>query len=108
MATDEMITTDQELNNPEKLEVIETPELTEQQLSEAQFMADQPPADIDIKEYPAIAGLSAWGARTLLKAVKPAAKEVRKKVHVIEKPLEDIVQKIKLLMFLVWKILRRW
>jgi len=95
MATDEMITTDQELNNPEKLEVIETPELTEQQLSEAQFMADQPPADIDIKEYPAIAGLSAWGARTLLKAVKPAAKEVRKKVHVIEKPLEDIVQKDK-------------
>jgi hypothetical protein len=41
MATDEMITTDQELNNPEKLEVIETPELTEQQLSEAQFMADR-------------------------------------------------------------------
>ncbi len=92
MANDGTITTDQELNNPEQLEVIQ-PQLDEEQIqSEAQFMADQPPVDIDVKEYPAIAGLSAWGARTLLKSIKPAAKEVRKKVHVIEKPLEDIAQ----------------
>ncbi len=38
------------------------------------------------------AGLSAWAARTLLKSVKPVTKAARKKVHIIEKPLEDLAK----------------
>ena len=77
----------------EEPKVMPMPELDEEQIQEtAQFMADQPPVDINIDDYPKIAGLSAWGARTLLKTLKPVEKEVRKKIHVIEKPLEDIAK----------------
>lgn len=84
-----MITTDQELNNPEQLEVIQ-PELDEAQIqADAQTMADMPQEPVGIDQGVEVASLSAWGARTLLKALKPAAKEVREKVHIVQKPLED-------------------
>jgi len=84
-----MITTDQELNNPEQLQTIE-PQLNEDQIqADAQAMANMPQEPVGIDQGVEVASLSAWGARTLLKALKPAAKEVREKVHIIQKPLED-------------------
>jgi hypothetical protein len=87
-----MIITDQELNNPEQLQTIE-PQLNEEQVqADAQAMADMPQEPVGLDQGIEVASLSAWGARTLLKSLKPAAKEVRKKVHIIEKPLEDLVE----------------
>lgn len=39
-----------------------------------------------------LAGLSAWGARALLKTIKPLEKQARKKVTLIKKPTADIAQ----------------
>ena len=39
-----------------------------------------------------LAGLSAWGARALLKSVKPVAKEARRKVTLREVPVADVAQ----------------
>lgn len=86
-----MITTDQELNNPEQLETVQ-PEIDEVQAqADAQAMTEMPQDGISIDEGTKVAGLSAWAARTLLKSAKPAAKEVREKVHIIQKPLADAV-----------------
>lgn len=85
-----MITTDQELNNPEQLQVVQ-PEIDQEQVqAEAQAMADMPVEPVGLDQGVEVASLSAWGARALLKTLKPAEKAARKKVHVIEKPLEDI------------------
>lgn len=86
-----MITTDQELNNPEQLKVVQ-PQLDQEKIQqEAQMMADMPQQHVDIDQGVQVASLSAWGSRTLLKSLKPVDKEVRKKVHVIEKPLQEVV-----------------
>lgn len=85
-----MITTDQELNNPEQLQVIQ-PEINQEQVqADAQAMANMPVEPVGLDQGVELASLSAWGARNLLKTLKPVEKTVRKKVHVIEKPLEDI------------------
>ena len=74
-----MITTDQELNNPEQLKVMQ-PELDQEKIqAEAQYMADLPQQPVNMDQGVEVASLSAWGARNLLKTLKPVEKTVRKK-----------------------------
>jgi len=50
-------------------------------------ISQQEPQELPKERY---AGLSAWGARTLLKATKPLEKTARKKVRLVIKPLEEM------------------
>jgi len=78
----------------EKLEIREPEIDKELAQKEGQQMLDidtaisqQEPQEIPKERY---AGLSAWGARTLLKATKPLVKTARKKMRLIVKPLEQV------------------
>lgn len=84
-----MITTDQELNNPEPLQTIEPQLNQEQQATDIEIM-QQPTEPLDVESGEQVASLSAWASRHILKTVKPVAKEVREKIHVVEKPSEDL------------------
>jgi hypothetical protein len=73
---------------------IEEPEIDETQATTDAQTIEQGLESQNIAELPEerLAGLSAWGARALLKTVKPIEKAARKKVHLIKKPTADIVQ----------------
>jgi hypothetical protein len=80
---------EQELN----VKVVE-PKIDETKITTDAKTIEQGLESQTIQELPEerLTGLSAWGARALLKAVKPLQKEARKKVHLIKKPTTDIAQ----------------
>lgn len=79
---------DQTINNPniDQDQVIKDAQTIEQGL-ETQQLPELPEERL--------AGLSAWGARTLLKSVKPLVKSERKKVHLTPKVIEPAVDLVK-------------
>ena len=79
----------QDQQTAEPLAVVE-PQLNQEQLQADTEVMQQPTEPLDVSQGEQVASLSSWAARNILKTVKPVEKEVRKKVHIIEKPSEDL------------------